>query len=143
MVTRRISPTDIESVAALHESQNGRPADRSYIERCISGFPSSICLSGDRVVGFAYTNRFAPDILDLANLLVDDDHRGHGIGTLLLTDVERQAVPTWACIILSNSELWPHPPRRSPLDFYVRNGYSVLFETEHTTVFMKRLTAAP
>jgi len=136
---RKISLDDVEAVAELHESQNERPADRAYIRECISNFPSSACFSGQRMIGFAYTASFAPDILNLTNLLVDDDHRGRGVGTLLLADVEEQARAGWAGLILTNSELLHRPSRPSPLPFYAKHGYSILFQTEHTSVLIKRL----
>lgn len=139
LVTRKIALDDVESVAALHESQNERPADRSYIRRCVADFPSSLCLVDHRMVGFAYGRSFAPDILLLTNLLVDARHRGRGLGSWMLADIEQQAAFKWAYILLTNSELWHRPSRQSPLPFYAKNGYSVLFQTDHTSVLIKRI----
>lgn len=140
MNRRRISRDDVEDVASLHEEQNQRAADRRYIEQCIRDYPSSIVRQEGRIVGFAYTDRFAPDLLSLSNLLVAEDVRGRQVGSILLEHVEQQAAKDWAGIILSNSELWNHPPRRSPLAFYEKHGYVKVWETEHTVVLAKDLT---
>lgn len=142
VVTRKIALDDVESVAALHETQNERPADRSYIRRCITDFPSSLCLLDHRTVGFAYARSLAPDILLLTNLLVDAPHRGRGLGSWMLADIEQQAALRWSCIVLTNSELLHHPARPSPLPFYAKNGYSILFETDHTSMWIKRIPQA-
>lgn len=141
MTIRGIAPDEVEIVAALHERQNERPANRSYIERCIAEFPSAISFHRGEVSGFAYCTRFAPDLLELTNILVTTAHRGRGVGSLLLRHLEAQSARDWAGIVLSNSALWNAPTRQSPLPFYSKNGFQVIWETRHTTVMAKSLEA--
>ena len=140
-LVRKITLGDVEEVARLHEAQNERPADREYIGRCIADVPSSLALQGERLVGFVYGRSFAPDLLWLTNLLVDEEYRGRGIGRRLFEHVEEQARTRWAGILFSNSDLWPHPPRPSPEGFYLRLGYEKVWTTAHTAVYVKRLVS--
>ena len=139
---RKITQADLESVAELHERQNERPANRVHIEQCITKYPSTLCLDGDHLAGFVYATYFAPDILKLTNMLVDQAYRGQGVGSLLMADFEEQARLRWTHVILTNSDLWSRPERQSPRAFYVKNGYSAIFETEHTAVLIKALKDA-
>lgn len=130
----------LEQAAALHESENQRPADRESLRYCIAGYPSAVAVDRGRVVGFAYTERLAPDLLLLNNLLVASDYRGRRLGAGLMEYLERSAAPAWASIFLSHSKLWPHPPRRNPLEFYRKLGYREIWATANTTMMAKHLT---
>ena len=129
----------VDAVAAVHEAENQRPADRAYIQQCVSGHPSAVALSEGRVAGFAYTRTLAPDLLLLSNILVAADFRGLGIGTRLLQYLEQEASRDWSSILLSNSDLWEHPPRRSPIEFYLKHGYQKIWQTPNTQVMAKLL----
>ncbi|MDY7095180.1 MAG: GNAT family N-acetyltransferase [Acidobacteriota bacterium] len=136
-----LTPDLVEEAAALHEAENQRPAHRETLRRCIAEYPSAVAVDHGRVVGFVYSDRFAPDLLVLNNLLVAAAYRGQGVGARLLEYVEKTAGPPWRSILLSNSELWPHPPRRSPLEFYRKRGYREIWTTQSTTVMVKDLGA--
>lgn len=139
IVIRPASPADLPAIAALFEEENGRAPNHAYIGACLESYPGAVAIEGDRLEGFIYCNHFAPDILEVANLMVDTAARGMGLGSRLLDEVEHLARGTWASLILVNSTLYEHPPRPSPAGFYLKQGFAVIHRTAATAVYVKAL----
>lgn len=139
IIVRPAVRADLPAIAALFEQENGRAPNHAYIGDCLENYPSAVAEDGDVIAGFIYCNRFAPDILEIANLMVGETVRGTGLGTGLLEEVEQQARGKWASLILVNSTLYEHPPRPSPAGFYLKRGFALIHQTAATAVHAKAL----
>jgi GNAT superfamily N-acetyltransferase len=104
-------------------------------------FPSAIAqATGCGLIAFAFTTTFAPDILELANILVDSNWRNHDIGSQLLQVVEELAKERFNAIILVNSMLYSTVGKKRPAtEFYRRAGYESILQTSDSLVFSKSL----
>lgn len=139
LVIRAAGIDDLDAVAALFERENGCTSQRDFIAKCLEHYPCALALQDGHLQGFIYCQRFAPDILEIANLLVAEACRGMGVGSRLLAEVERLADTEWASLILVHSLLYPHPPRRSPADFYGKQGFTPIHRTSASTVYAKAI----
>lgn len=127
-------------MADLFRRELRRPPNEELIASCIDEWPAAILLSGDELIGFAYTRRFAPDVLELLNIVVAESHRSRGLGGLLLKEIEESASEYFAAVVLINSDGYEGAPTQRPAtNFYVRNGYELIQRTSLTRVFWKSL----
>jgi ribosomal protein S18 acetylase RimI-like enzyme len=85
---RRGVPADAPAVAALIRRENHRPADEDAIARSLSAAPSVIAEDEGEVVGFFYGRPFAPDIVEMQNMLVAERFRGRGLGRRMVDVTE-------------------------------------------------------
>lgn len=140
----KITPTEpvhMEGIFTLYRQQLLREPDIVRIRRNIALFPSFVATAGGEIVGFIYTTDFAPDILELANILVAPEIRGLGIGGDLLMELEKTASRTFAAIVLVNSMLYSfNGEKKSAAGFYCRHGYQAIFGTQESAIFAKALS---
>ncbi len=136
---RDAAARDAERIVQLHARELEREIGLDRVRRCVSAYPSVAAEMDGRLVGFAYGDAFAPDIVRLANLLVASDLRGLGLGQRMLGAFEMSARPSYGAVILVNSLLYPAPEKRTAVPFYERAGYRQLFETEASAVLAKTL----
>jgi GNAT superfamily N-acetyltransferase len=134
---------DLDAIARLFERHTGRPADQATFERWIDTAPSAVARDDGDVVGYAVCQRFAPDVVELAALLVEPSHRGQGIGMGLVDAVEAGAsTHGFAAIVVVTSDGYEVVgEKRSARPFYERRGYSALIETDQTVVLGRHLDA--
>ena len=132
---------DLDGIASLFRSDLGREPDTNRIGQHLTGFPSAVAeADGFGLVAFAFTTSFAPDILELANILVSSKWRDHDIGSRLLEKIEKLAQEDFSAIILVNSMLYPTAGKKRPAtDFYLRAGYEGVMQTSNSVVFGKSL----
>lgn len=131
----------VETVLDLHRAILRRATlPTEYLRALIDQNPAFLAVVEAETVGFVYTRRFAPDILEVLNIVVAQDFRNHGVGAALLRAVEEAARPEFAAVILSNSRLHAGTPgKRDASAFYLRNGYRLLYSTGPSNIFMKDL----
>lgn len=142
----RGSPADTGAVETLMHAELGRGPAAHRIRQFLADFPSALAWGRTRenphvLLGFAYCLSFAPDVLELGNLVVAPAARGRGVGTELVTEIERQAAGTFAAVILSNSSLWTlaRGEKRPAESYYERMGYSTILSTGPSVVMAKHL----
>jgi GNAT superfamily N-acetyltransferase len=133
--------SDLDAIAQLYRTQLGREPDLARIGQYLEEFPSAIAeVAGFGIVAFAFTTRFAPDILELANILVDANWRNRAIGSQLLELIEDLAKESFSAIILVNSMLYSTVgKKRLASDFYLRAGYQNILKTPSSFVYSKPL----
>jgi GNAT superfamily N-acetyltransferase len=145
VVTREpsIAPTQPEhlpGIFALYRRYLAREPNEARIAMHASQFPSAVLTLGEQVVGFVFTVDFAPDVLELANILIDPAHRLHGHGERLMAYVEAASKADFSSIILVNSMLYTSAEQKRPATrFYLRLGYRLIAETQYTNIFYKDL----
>jgi GNAT superfamily N-acetyltransferase len=136
-------PGDLEAVAALFRAELGREPDLERLTGWTSAHPAAVleelAPSGRVLVGFAYSCGFAPDVLELANIVVSARLRGCGAGSRLLEHLAHLARVSYAAIILVNSDLYASAGKRDASSFYERAGYERVATTPSTQVFFKQL----
>ena len=137
---------DAYEIIRLYYSETGRVI-RQPLEHDLVDYPSVVATQNGKIVGFAYTLPFAPDILRLENLFVHSEHRNDGIGANLMHHLEhftKENYCEYKFMILDNSLRYPYfkenTPKRSAKNFYERIGYEVIMETADTTVLKKELS---
>lgn len=143
MTLRRGTEADAPAVCALLATQLLRDPDLNLVAQRLSDAPSALAFDGDALVGFAYCGAWAPDIMELLNILVADTHRSRGLGSRLLGVVEGEMPSGVRGILLENSDLHGTAlgGKRPATSFYLANGYSAIADTGATRVFWKGLGA--
>lgn len=128
---------DSDWIVNLARSELGREPEA--VGEYLAMFPSCAAIKGSEGVGFAFCGPFAPDILEIRNMLVRADLRHSGLGAAIL-DLIEQSLPTGInTAIVVNSDLYPGTAKRSATSFYRRHGYALIHDTGSTRVLAKRL----
>jgi len=132
---------DAEDVLALYRGYMRTGQTAARIAHLASDYPAFKATLGNTLVGFCYSNSFAPDVLELCNIYVDHRQHNLGIGSELIRLVHQAAiVDGFSAMILSNSQLYETLlPKRDPRSFYERHGYTVLLETPKTLIYSRAL----
>jgi GNAT superfamily N-acetyltransferase len=138
---RKGEVSDLEDIARLHRTDIGRELDLGRLSQYLADFPSVVAEATEcGLIAFAFTTTFAPDILELANILVSNKWRNHGIGSQVLEKVEELAEERFSAIILVNSMLYSTFGKKRPAAaFYKRAGYENILQTSGSVVFSKSL----
>lgn len=140
-MTFDIVPGKIELISEMRNLFSKRTGRHSnQLGSNIPNFPSYVAFLKDDIVGFVTSKSFAPDMLEIANIYVDKQYRGSGLGTDLLRSLEEDCAQKHNALIAVNSMLYQsNENKRSAETFYVKNGYQCIFHTENTKVFCKNL----
>ena len=111
------------------------------VEAALTNMPSAVAVINEKIVGFAYCQKFAPDILEIDNLFVNELHRNRHIGSLLLKRIELAASEYFSGLILVNSDLYQNPVvnKQNPANFYLRHGFQLVMDTSASRVFLKAI----
>jgi N-acetylglutamate synthase-like GNAT family acetyltransferase len=139
----QVEPTrteHLQGIYSLYRRYLAREPNEPRIAMHISQFPSAVLVASDAVVGFVYTTDFAPDILELANILISPEYRNQGYGEELVAYVEATAEEQFSAIILVNSMLYTSAEQKRPAtQFYTRRGYEIIGSTQYTNIFYKKI----
>lgn len=133
---------DLSAVFEMYRTLMTMEPDEGRVRRNTSRFPSLVAeLEAGEVIGFAFSTDFAPDILELANILVVPEYRNLGLGQSLVKHLEQKAIAEgFRTIILVNSLLYPSSTgKRSAESFYKRLGYRSIPSTESSKVYARHL----
>ena len=143
LTVETLTHTDLSGLDALFQAHTGRQADLELLGSWIAGSPSAGARRGGELVGYLVTKRFAPDVTEIASLLIAPAERSEGIGSALVAHVERKcaAVGTGAIVVASSAGYATLEERRSPRRMYERLGYRVLLATAQTEVLGRGLDA--
>jgi hypothetical protein len=102
----------------------------------LNSYPSAVAFQNGRMFGFSYCFRFAPDIVELANIYIDSKSRQAGAGSRMIDFLVSQLAPEINAIIAVNSDLYPVTgEKRRPDSFYVRNGFRIVASTTSSVVY--------
>lgn len=136
----RIMTTDLTEVVDLYRTYRPGGPKGDRLKNEIRSHPSVKACCGSKLIGFAYCYSFAPDILELANIFVDQRFRGAGIGEQLLRAICEEATKSYRGVIAVNSLLHrTTEPKSRPDSLYLRCGFEVIFQTDQSTIFARSL----
>ena len=139
MIKRLDDPSDerVAAASCTFEIQSGDEDDAEYIDDKLVEYNWSQVpavhdfvwigrkIQGDSgepvAAGFAGVNFW--NIAFLEMLWVDEPHRNQGIGSSLLSDIEREAKKNGACILMIDARDWN-------VDFFKKLGYTVYCKLE-------------
>ena len=136
-------PADAPAIAELIRRENNRPADEAAIAVSLATAPSVIAEEDGGLVGFLYGRPFAPDIVEMQNMLVAASHRRRGLGRMMVDRAEddlRRA--GYRAAIGANSILHPgaNPERCvAARAFWLRMGWHILLATGGSVVLLRWL----
>ncbi len=136
---------DVEAIARLIANENGRAADRAEIVKDLASSPSVVVERDGQLLGFIYSRRFAPDILEWRNSLIAASARRLGLGTRMVAAMEaatRQA--GYRATIGVNCRLHPGATdagAAAARAFWLAMGWSIVFATDGSAVLAKHLSA--
>ncbi len=132
---------DLPAVGVLFEAHTGRPADLTLLGSWVASSPAAGAYDGDTLVGYAICKPFAPDVAELATLLVHPDRRGRGIGSRLVAHVEAAGASRGlhALVTVASSGYQVLGEKRSSRPLYERLGYEAILETPCTAVLGRTL----
>lgn len=144
MKLKPIEAPEILNIVDLFFAETGRKLSSQRIQQQVRDYPS-LCAIDDRglVLGFIYSGRFAPDILELMNLYIRNSDRSQGWGSQLIKTFEANVLKDgqYRAIILVNSCLYESQTTDRPAtDFYLKHGYSLCLNTGDSRVFSKTFT---
>jgi len=136
---RSATNEDYEAIVSLYRTFRPNWTPHQQTIDCLNELPSAVCFDDKRLIAFLYCYGFAPDILELANIFVDEKHRNQNIGTELISFLEAEIVKTnYKGLIFSNSDLYKaRQEKKEATSFYEKNGYTNIVSTEKTRVFFK------
>ena len=138
---RRANSGNTTGIISLFKDVSDKELNAKRVKSCIDEYPSVLALRNGKLVGFIYPSLFAPDILELLNIAVQEVHRYSGVGSMMLSELENQSSQKYSAIILVNSFLYPFKEtRKLASEFYSKNGYNLVHTTGSTNVFIKNLT---
>lgn len=137
----KASSVDADEVIKLYSQyrKNWKPS-WSLTER-LDAYPALKVVKNGQMIGFAYCYRFAPDIMELSQIYIDQKFRSKNIGTNLIDEIEKQiSVAGYAGIIAVNSDTYEGKvDKKKPNNFYLNNDYTLITQTDKTRVFYKAL----
>lgn len=133
----------LDQIIELFEAETGRTLSKEKIKELIKTYPSMLLLFGSCVVGFVYSGRLAPDILELMNIYISKQHQNKCYGRILLEKIELEAKKEYNAIVAINSLLYTDEDKRLATNFYLRNGYELVFNTQNTNIFAKAIVDLP
>ncbi len=140
---RRGRPPDAAAIAELIRLENHRAADETQIALSLASAPSVVAEEGDELVGFFYGRPFAPDIVEMQNMLVAASHRHRGLGRTMVARAEEELVRAgYRAAIGANSVLHPgaSPDRcMAARAFWLRMGWRIVFATGGSVVMVRWL----
>ena len=136
-------PDDALAIAALIRRENRRPADVAAIATSLGTAPSILAFDGPEMVAFFYGRPFAPDIVEMQNMLIAQSHRRRGLGRAMVARIEDDLrAAGYRAAIGANSILLPGAaPGRcmAARAFWVRMGWRILLATGGSVVLVRWL----
>ncbi|HHC7268977.1 TPA: GNAT family N-acetyltransferase [Vibrio parahaemolyticus] len=140
LIIRPAKINDAVEVCQIIKLETNKDFSVSKLEEILLSNPSSIAEIDGKIAGFCYTSKFAPDILEILNIIVRSEHRNIGIGEKLIKHVEDKSKSIYNSIILVNSMLYETvKPKKSAERFYCKLGYSAIHRTKNTIIFIKTI----
>ena len=142
MSLRRLNGSHAEAVLDLLRTYRTFTYNNNKLESLLDAYPAyGLFNQSGQLDGFAYTEYFAPDMIEIGNLFVRRESRDGGLGALLLQAIEEASKELGhKAIVLSNSMLYGTKEKKRPADsFYAKCGYTMIFGTEDTKIYTKRL----
>jgi GNAT superfamily N-acetyltransferase len=140
-------PSDAAAIADLIRRENRRPADEAAIAASLASAPGLVALDGDELVAFFYGRPFAPDIVEMQNMLVAARHRGRGLGRRIVVRTEHDLRRAgYRAAIGANSVLHPGTtPERcmTARAFWLRMGWRIALATGGSVVLVRWLGQEP
>lgn len=141
---RRITPQNISELSEIYRSYAGNGLKEEMVILRSSGYPAWVYYEEGRAIAFFYCFHFAPDILELANIFISQAHRSKGLGVKLLGRLFNDLVPPFRYVIAVNSTLNDtNDEKGNPENFYIRNGFKRIAETDNSVVFWGALDGQP
>ncbi len=137
---------DAAAVAVLWTGSNVIRAREDEIRSSLNVFPSVVAQCVDDsfgLVGFAYSEQLAPEVLEVKNIMVAEQHRNRGIGSMMLQNLEMFAANNYyRSIIVFNSDLYKsrEHSKLPATSFYLRAGYNLVDDTGNTRTFVKPIS---
>lgn len=140
---RRGLPEDAGAIADLIRRENHRPADQESIAASLASVPSIVAEDGGALVAFFYGRPFAPEIVEMQNMLVADSHRGRGLGRRMVARIEDDLrAAGFRAAIGANSVLHPGTTAERCMKaraFWVRMGWHIVLSTGGSVVLVRWL----
>ena len=136
-------PADAPAVADLIRRENHRPADVAAIATSLATAPSIIAVEGDEMVAFFYGRPFAPDIVEMQNMLIAASQRRRGLGRAMVARIEDDLrAAGYRAAIGANSILHPGAtPERcmAARAFWLHMGWHIMLATGGSVVLVRWL----
>ena len=142
---RALTDGDLPAVGDLFRAHTGRPADVEVLRGWIDGWPSAALVLDGTLRGFAVCCSFAPDIAEIANVLVAPGARGAGAGTALVGHVvdEARRRGLRSLVTVSSSGYQVLESSGSARAFYEAQRFETVWSTGTTDVLFLRLDEVP
>lgn len=70
---------DVLNISSLLQTEAQGSSNYLTISDCVENHPHVLAYDDEQLIGFIYTNDFAPDILEIYNMFIKKDYRYQGI----------------------------------------------------------------
>lgn len=131
---------DVLNISCLFKRYSYRDLSHISVKECVENHPHVLAYENDVLIGFIYTNDFAPDILEIYNMFIHPDYRYQGIGTLMMQYTMDHIEEKYQGVIVANSALYDNNEDFvTAVPFYTRNDFDVISKTDNTTVLYRDL----
>jgi GNAT superfamily N-acetyltransferase len=136
-------PADAPAIAELIRRENRRPADVEAIAASLASAPSVVAHEDGELVAFFYGRPFAPDIVEMQNMLVAGRLRGRGLGRRIVAVAEEDLRRAgYRAAVGANSVLHrgTSPERcMAARAFWIRMGWRIALATGGSVVLVRWL----
>lgn len=136
-----MTTTSAAECTALHESLYSRPLRYRPLTAYEPTRPAYLVRTGTDPIGFATAVEWAPDIVEIDNLLIHPDWQRQGWGSALITRLLEDCSARYRAAVSTNSDL--HEPgqsgKRDARGFYQRHGFSMVASTPSTRILWRPL----
>ena len=147
LLLRPGTPADAPAIAALIRRENNRPADEAAIATSLSSAPSVVAVDEDELVAFFYGRPFAPDIVEMQNMLISGRHRRRGLGRRMVARLEDDLrAAGYRAAVGANSVLHrgTSPERcMAARAFWLRMGWHIVLATGGSVLLVRWLGPGP
>lgn len=131
---------DVLNISSLLQTEAQGSSNHLTISDCVENYPHVLAYDDEQLIGFIYTNDFAPDILEIYNMFIKKDYRYQGIGTLMIQHLMNNIDKKYQGIIVINSSLYESSEEFiSAVPFYNRNDFTLIATTKNTSVLYHEL----
>ena len=143
LTIRAGAAADAVAIADLIRRENHRPADEAAIAASLASAPSVVAEEGGEMVAFFYGRPFAPEIVEMQNMLIAGSHRRRGLGRTMVARIEDDLrAAGYRAAIGANSVLHPGTtPERcmAARAFWLRMGWRILLATGGSVILVRWL----
>lgn len=135
MLYEKIKKDDAKAIKNLSADELGWTSSTLHLEEVLEKYPGIVAREDGEIIGFAYSNPISGDILKISNMVVRKDCRHQGIGSELLSELEKDARHSgYRAFLFAQDPEWFSPQTFNWLE---EKGYRDVYATDQSSLMIK------